>query len=136
MPPQVGRMPGHQSNPAHSSFSSLNFNGGISPFAPSAGGMPGYGGVGAGIGGGGSGLASEAAFAGFARGAQIQQQQAHQAEAAQIGSRAGQAGRIREVWAGNLDQEFNLLRNLILKYPYISMVSRSKAYRCYCILIP
>lgn len=149
MPPQVGRMPGHQSNPSnpyahlnpthtlphyqpqlqgisqgtssHSAFGSVHFNGGISPFAPSAGGIGlqgAYGGA-----GGGSGLASEEAFRGFARGAAIQQQQAHQAEVAQLGMKTGMAGRIREVWATNFEQEMIILRQLIQKYPYVSMVS-------------
>lgn len=79
--------------------------------------------AGAALGGGGSGLASEAAFRGFAHGAALQQQQAHQAEAAQMGIKTGVAGRIREVWRSNLDQEMVLLRQLITKYPYVSMVS-------------
>lgn len=81
-------------------------------------------GYGGGLGnGGGQGLASEAAFRGFERGAALQQQQAHHAEAAQMGMKTGQLGRIREVWRSNLDQEMVLLRELIRKYPYVSMVS-------------
>lgn len=72
--------------------------------------------------GGGTGLGSEAAYRGFAHGAALQQQQAHQAEAAQLGLKSGLAGRIREVWAHNLEHEMVLLRQLITKYPYVSMV--------------
>lgn len=154
MPPQVGRMLGHQSNPSnpyahfgssnqmssyqhqlqtipqaqstHNNFgSNVNFHGGISPFAPSLGSIAGlqagYGA--ANITGGGSGLASEEAYRGFARGAAIQQQQAQNAEAAQLGYKSGMVGRIREVWANNLEQEMVILRQLIRKYPYVSMVS-------------
>jgi len=77
--------------------------------------------AGAGV-GGGTGLGSEAAYRGFAHGAALQQQQAHQAEAAQLGIKSGLAGRIREVWAHNLEHEMVLLRQLITKYPYVSMV--------------
>lgn len=80
-----------------------------------------YAGAGLG-GGGGSGLASEAAFRGFAHGAALQQQQAHQQEAAQLGLKSGLGGRIRDVWAPNFDSEMVLLRELITKYPYVSMV--------------
>ncbi|TKX26927.1 CAF1 family ribonuclease-like protein [Elsinoe australis] len=150
MPPTVGRMPGHQSNPsnpyahlapahslphyqqlqsipqapgAHSSFGSVSFPSGISPFSPAAGAMGGlqggaYGGAGIGA---GTGLGSEEAFRGFARGAAIQQQQAQHAEAAQFGLKSGMAGRIRDVWANNLEQEMTILRQLIQKYPFVSM---------------
>lgn len=149
MPPAVGRMPGHQSNPSnpyahlnpapnlphyqqlqslpqsasgHSSFGSVHFPGGVSPFSPAAGGLAGLQGgyLSSGL-GSGSGLASEEAFRGFARGAALQQQQAQHAEAAQLGLKTGMAGRIREVWASNLEQEMVILRQLIQKYPYVSM---------------
>lgn len=153
MPPAVGRMhASHPSNPfAHlnpphsipqshyqqqsqtipqglgrpSNYGQPNLNGAISPFAPPTSNMALHGAyAGAALGGGGgSGLASEAAFRGFAHGAALQQQQAHQAEAAQMGIKTGVAGRIREVWRSNLDQEMVLLRQLITKYPYVSMVS-------------
>lgn len=100
----------------------------------SQGPLPGTAGAGAGAGaGGGSGLASEAAYRGFAHGAALQQQQAHQAEAAQLGIKPGLAGRIREVWAHNLDHEMVLLRQLITKYPYVSMVCPSSR-SSFCLL--
>ncbi|KAF2756223.1 CAF1-domain-containing protein [Pseudovirgaria hyperparasitica] len=71
--------------------------------------------------GGGTGLDSQTARAGFAHGAALQQQQAH--EAAGMGGLGTKAlsTRIREVWKTNLAQEMEMLRNLIEKYPYISM---------------
>jgi len=164
MPPQVGRMPGHQSNPSnpyahlnpthtlphyqqqlssipqnpagHSAFGSVHFNGGINPFTPSVGSVPSLqGGYSTGSGfGTGSGLNSEEAMKGFARGAALQQQQAQNAEAASLGLRTGTTtGRIREVWAANLEQEMVILRQLIQKYPFVSMVCftslRAAAYR-------
>lgn len=148
MAPQVGRVPGHQSNPSNpyahlnptqtfphyqqqlqsipqgpTGHSSFGFNGAIGPFNPAMGGMAGlqssYGNGGI---GGGSGLASEEAYRGFARGAALQQQQAQHAEAAQLGLKPGTTGRIREVWASNLEQEMVILRQLIQKYPFVSMV--------------
>jgi len=87
------------------------------------GGMGGLqGGYGTGGLGGGSGLASEEALRGFARGAAMQQQQAQQAESAQLGLKSQGGGRIREVWASNLEQEMIILRQLIQKYPFVSMV--------------
>lgn len=60
-------------------------------------------------------------------GAALQQQQAR--EQTRRGSMAGGSknplkGRIRDVWRGNLAQEMQVLRSLIDKYPYISMVRR------------
>ena len=76
--------------------------------------------------GGGTGLASAAAMSGFAHGAQLQQQQQQTREAMRRGSvpnKAQRGNRIREVWAHNLDEEMQTLRELVEKYPYISMVS-------------
>ncbi|KAK5119970.1 hypothetical protein LTR85_007046 [Meristemomyces frigidus] len=105
-------------------------NGGISPFNPSSA----YGGsafsTGAGassafnggvLGGQGQGLASVAAQQGFARGAAMQEHTHQEAAAASMGLKAGAVGRIREVWRQNLDQEMAVLRQLIVKYPYVSM---------------
>jgi CCR4-NOT transcription complex subunit 7/8 len=58
---------------------------------------------------------------GFARGAQIQQQQLHQGP---LDLKSGAAKtRIRDVWKHNLAHELAVLRSLVDKYPYISMVS-------------
>lgn len=66
---------------------------------------------------GGTGLASQEAQMRFAHGAAIQQQQAEAA-----GIRGLGATRIREVWSNNLAQEMDIIRNLIDKYPFVSMV--------------
>lgn len=117
-------------NPQHA-FASSALNGGISPFNPGSayGGsafsnMPGTGGStfnGGVLGGQGQGLASVAAQQGFARGAAMQEHSHAAAEAGLTGVKAGAMGRIREVWRHNLDQEFAVLRQLIVKYPYVSM---------------
>lgn len=68
---------------------------------------------------GGTGLASQEAQIRFAHGAALQQQ-----ESAITASRTGgaMAGRIREVYRNNMEQEFAMIRSLVDKYPYISMV--------------
>jgi hypothetical protein len=33
---------------------------------------------------------------------------------------------IKDVWAHNVEEEFRSIRKLILKYPYVAMVSRLK----------
>ena len=107
-----------------SAYAASNLNGAISPFAQSTASMPlqnPY--TGQSIPSGGHGLASEAAYRGFAHGAALQQAQQNQQEAAQQGLKSGVAGRIREVWAHNFEAEMVLLRELIAKYPYVSMVS-------------
>lgn len=94
----------------------------------SVGGFAGAAAAGAGAGGdgGGTGLASHAAQMGFARGAQMQQQQLHQGHDGRLAleNKAGAAvkTRIRDVWKHNLAQEMAVLRHLVEKYPYISMV--------------
>lgn len=83
----------------------------------------GFPGAGAGD-GGGTGLASHAAQMGFARGAQMQQQQLHQGHDGRLALEAkGGAvkSRIRDVWKHNLAHEMAVLRQLVDKYPYISM---------------
>lgn len=114
---------------SHHSFAQGNLNSNISPFAPSSNtnGLAGGFGTGNGISGGGTGLASHAAVMGFAHGAALQQQQAHAAIRRSSGGASGgkgqMKGRIRDVWRGNLAQEMQILRGLVDKYPYISMVS-------------
>jgi len=115
---------------AQHAFGQSSLNGGISPFNPSSA----YGGsafsTGAGassafnggvLGGQGQGLASVAAQQGFARGAAMQEHTHQEAAAASMGLKSGALGRIREVWRHNLDQEMAVLRQLIIKYPYVSM---------------
>lgn len=114
----------------HHSLSQGNPSSNINPFSPTgnANGLAaGFGGTG-GLGGGGTGLASQAAVMGFAHGAALQQQQQQQARdqirrGSNVGSSKNLKGRIRDVWRGNLAQEMQLLRSLVDKYPYISMVS-------------
>lgn len=114
---------------AHPGFAQGNPNSNINLFAPTngvnnLGAAFGGGGGGLGGGGGGTGLASHAAITGFAHGAAIQQQQAREALRRSSTSNKGLKSRIRDVWRGNLAQEIQLLRTLVEKYPYISMVSR------------
>lgn len=110
----------------HQGFAHSNPNSALNPFAPTNGTnglVGGFSGGGGALGGGGTGLASQAAVMGFAHGAVIQQQQAR--EALRRGSGAGKVqnkSRIRDVWQGNLAQEMQNLRDLVEKYPYISMV--------------
>ncbi|WPG97316.1 Hypothetical protein R9X50_00009000 [Acrodontium crateriforme] len=72
------------------------------------------------LGGQGQGLGSVAAQQGFARGAAMQEH-TQQADAAGMGLKHGAASRIREVWRQNLEQEMEVLRELIRKYPFVSM---------------
>lgn len=104
-------------------------NSNANPFSQTSNGnglAAGFGGTG-GLSGGGTGLGSHAAQMGFQHGANLQEQQLAR-EQARRGSGAGGSknsfkGRIRDVWRGNLAQEMQLLRSLVEKYPYISMVS-------------
>lgn len=122
----------YQSQTSHipNSFNSQAFgnsalNGGISPFNPTspygggafstaAGSNTFNGGM---LGGQGQGLGSAAAQAGFARGAAMQEH----SNAIDVGVKSGQAARIREVWKHNLDHEFHMLRQLVQRYPFVSM---------------
>lgn len=129
-----------QSQPANTNipqtFTQHALNGGISPFNPSsayggsafstgAGASSAFNGGGHVLGGqgqgNGQGLASVAAQQGFARGAAMQEVTHQEAAAASRGLKSGAVGRIREVWRQNLDSEMAVLRQLILKYPYVSM---------------
>ena len=91
--------------------------------------MPGTGGTAFNAGllsGQGQGLGSVAAQQGFARGVAIEQHGHAQSLSENLGggmgaTKPGALGRIREVWRYNLEQEFAVLRQLILKYPYVSM---------------
>lgn len=111
---------------SHPGFPSSNPNSAPNPFAPTNGtaGLAGGFGGGGGLSGGGTGLASHAAVMGFAHGAAMQQQQQAR-EALKRSSGMGKAqskSRIRDVWQGNLAQEMQTIRELVDKYPYISMV--------------
>ena len=120
---------------SHPGFGQGNANSNLNPFAPaiSTNGLAGGFGGGTGLGGGGTrlggegiGLASNAAVMGFAHGAAIQQQQARDAlRRSSGGGKGGMKGRIRDVWATNLVQEMQILRELVEKYSYISMVYAS-----------
>ena len=112
----------------HPSFTHSTQNSALNPFAPTNGtnGLAaGFGATGS-LGGGGTGLASHAAVMGFAHGAAIQQQQqAREALRRSSGtSKAQNKSRIRDVWQGNLAQEMQTIRELVDRYPYISMVHR------------
>ena len=110
----------------HNGFSQGNSND-INPFAPTNGLAGGFG-PGGGLGSGGTGLASRAAMAGFQHGAQLEQDQRHMREQMSRGSGSGGGSknsiksRIRDVWKPNFHQEMRALRELIDRYPYVSMV--------------
>lgn len=117
-PPSLGGHPGFAGNP----------NTNINPFTLAGAGVSNGMSVAGftGADGGGTGLASHAAQLGFARGAQMQQQQLHQGHDGRLAldSKAGAVkSRIRDVWKHNLAHEMAVLRSLVDKYPYISMVS-------------
>lgn len=126
-PPSAGLPP--PSFTPHQSFTHATPNTALNPFASTNGtnGLAAGFGGGGGIGAGGTGLASQAAVLGFAHGAVMQQQQAAR-EALRRGSGTGKAqskNRIRDVWQGNLAQEMATIRELVDRYPYISMVCAS-----------
>ena len=142
-PPNSAGLPPPSFN-SHPSFAQGNSNSGLTPFAPSGNGngLAGAFGGSSGGNGGGTGLASHAAVMGFAHGAAIQQQQqAREAMRRSSGTGKSQVkNRIRDVWQGNLAQEMQILREMVEKYPYISMVSliqrkRSSMTPMYKILI-
>lgn len=65
---------------------------------------------------------------GFQHGAQLQlQQQARdqirRGSGVGVGTKAQMKSRIRDVWRGNLNQELRTLRDLVDRFPYISMVN-------------
>lgn len=114
----IGQQPG---------FGGGNPNGNINIFGPatSHAGLAGGFGSGGGLAGGGTGLASHAAQMGFAHGAALQQQREVEAASMASGGAKGNGMRIRDVWKHNLAQEMAILRSLVDKYPYISMVCAS-----------
>jgi CCR4-NOT transcription complex subunit 7/8 len=113
--------PSHGSHPGFS-----NPNTSLNPFAVSGNALSlagSYGGTASLGGSNGAGLGSREAQMGFAQGATAMQQQA---DAMSDISKGGpsQKSRIREVYKNNLEEELSVLRTLVDKYPYISMVSR------------
>jgi CCR4-NOT transcription complex subunit 7/8 len=128
----TSHIPHQNANLQHPGFGGGNPNGGISIFGPQSGnaGLRGAFGEPGGLGlGGGTGLGSQAAQMGFAHGAAIQQQQAHDAAIMGAHKREGQATRIREVWKDNLEEEMATLRQLVDRYPYVSMA----CFTCRCL---
>lgn len=100
----------------------MNANSMSNPFAMNGNALGMSGGFGGGTGlgmPGGTGLASQAAQMSFA-GAGVQQHSHNMM--GEPGTRGLNKGRIREVWKGNLHEEMALLRQLVERYPYISMV--------------
>lgn len=126
-PPSSAGLPPPSYNPHHP-FTAGNPASNVGPFSPSTNGngLAGGFGIGNGLPSGGTGLASHAAQMGFAHGAALQQQQAREAIRRSSGGTNGgkgqMKGRIRDVWRNNLGQEMHILRGLVDKYPYISMV--------------
>ena len=111
---------------AHPSFhhasqaTSVNPFGGVGNVNGLAAGFNGGTGLG---GAGATGLASSAAMMSFAKPPQHAQSQSR--DSMRRGGGVGKSkntNRIREVWQGNLAQEMQNLRELVEKYPYISMV--------------
>lgn len=109
-------------------FAQGNPTANVNPFAPTgnlnglAGGFSSGGGLGVGD---GRGLGSREAMEGFAHGAQLQQQEQARAQVRRgsgLGSKGQMKSRIRDVYRGNLKQEMAILRDLVERYPYISMV--------------
>lgn len=106
----------------HQHFGNPNSN--LNLFGPPGGNNAGnYGGGFGGVGAGGTGLGSHAAQMGFAHGAALQRQEANDGLGPGQPDWKGMGkNRIRDVWRGNLAQEMAVLRNVVEKYPYISMV--------------
>lgn len=123
--PGSAALPAPTFNNGHHGFAHGNPSTTASPFGStsSGNGIAGPFGSTNGLASGGSGLASQAAVMGFAQGAAMQARDALRRSIGGTGSGKGQMkGRIRDVWRGNLAQEMAVLRGLIDKYPYISMV--------------
>ena len=139
--PHTQSMYGHNQNqPSLSSFNGQGFgaagfggpsthqNGNIFGSSLANGGGHFGGGLGA-----AAGLGSQEAQMRFARGAALQEQQGQVAGHDGLTTTAGARGptRIREVWKHNLKQEMAMIRSLIDKYPYVSMVSTEKSLSIY-----
>ncbi len=123
--PGSAALPAPTFNNSPHTFTHGNPNTIVSPFGSSstANGLAGGFGSANGLANGGTGLASHAAVMGFVHGAALQARDAMRRSSAGASNGKGQMkGRIRDVWRSNLTQEMGILRGLIDKYPYISMV--------------
>lgn len=130
----AGLAQGHSANypPQLGTPSHLNPNAQIPSFATNGnvlglgGGMNSAAAAGFGV-GPDTGLASQAARMGFHSATLQHQQHAQQQSHSVMGDHPARTqlakGRIREVWKHNLEEEMAVLRELVLKYPYIAMVS-------------
>jgi len=130
----------HSHLTAHPGFPASHQNGHSNAFSSGLtnGMLPNnFGGASAFSGTGGSGLGSQEAQMRFHQGAVLQQQQQQQQQQLQQAQELGGAttrtlngvpSRIREVWRGNLVQEMQMIRSLVEKYPYVSMVSITRLY--------
>lgn len=132
LPQQQQQHQHQQQNVQHQGFGGGNQAHNLNLFGPNQGGFQSHtGGIGGGLGGGlgaaagiggavgGTGLDGQEARMRFNHGAQLQDN----AVRGQGGAKNLENQRIREVWNSNLHQEMDVLRSLIDKYPYISMVS-------------
>jgi CCR4-NOT transcription complex subunit 7/8 len=109
---------------AGSNPSFMNANTMSNPFSVNGNALTlpgGFGGSGLGM-TAGTGLASQAAQMSFA-GANMHQH-GHNGMGETGQTRGGNKNRIRDVWSGNLNEEMALLRAVVEKYPYVSMVSQ------------
>lgn len=105
---------GHQNG--HTNAFSSGLTNGMLP--GNFGGAPAFSGT------AGSGLGSQEAQMRFHGGAVLQQQQGSELGTT-VRTLNGVSTRIREVWRGNLLQEMQMIRTLVEKYPYVSMVRMS-----------
>ena len=125
----------HQQNMQHPGFGGANPGHNMNPFGHNQGNFQSNAALG-GIGGGGAALGAAAGLGGVSRGAGLDGHEARlrfahgaqlQQDAAlgrgQDGTKGLAGQRIRDVWRNNLHQEMELLRSLVERYPYISMVS-------------
>lgn len=72
---------------------------------------------------------------GFQHGAELQQQQQIKEQMRRdggMGPKGQSKSRIRDVWRGNLGQEMEILREMVERYPYISMVCQYALRGCLC----
>lgn len=119
---------GHASNlpPPGSNPSFMTQNSSQNPFNGSLSLAQGFGGAGGGGIGAGTGLASHDAQMRFHGGnMQAQMTGGGMFDGSSRGGKSNK-NKIREVWKSNLAEEFEVLRNLVDRFPYISMVCHAK----------